>query len=89
MAVCYRFAMRHRVHIVLGGDIVLEVYSRFDLALRHARCVTGVDIVTCEVLDRLPPEIADDIDMEEWNDSDTPVVSVDDFDDSGGGSASS
>lgn len=76
----------------------------YDLAQRHMRCITGVivvpldisslpdalrAIIMAELRDTLPPEIAEDISIDDWNDDDvTPGVvdaelGVDDLDDPG------
>lgn len=80
------------VHVAMGGGIVLAAYRRADLAMMHARCITGAsavpldlngiapDLRACiEVLDRLPPEIAADLDVE-WEDDDVTPEIVDDVD---------
>lgn len=72
--------LQRYVHIVLGGDIVLAAYTRADLAYRHARCVTGADVVGCELRDELVESIAADVEVEWESDDDTPpVVDVDDL----------
>jgi hypothetical protein len=74
---------------VFGGGIVLAVYagSAADSAELHRRCITGATIATVEVIDRVPPEILTDLDVEfaGENDDDTPVqprtLTVDEIDD--------
>lgn len=76
----------------MGAGIVFGVYWRPDLAFQHSRCITGttvavVDlddvpaalqaIITMEILDELPPEIMDDLQIEwEHDDSITPVMEI-------------
>lgn len=73
---------RRVVHVVLGDDIVLDAYWRADVAIRHARCITGADVVSLEVRDEIPPEIRADIEFEWESDEETPrVVDIDDIDD--------
>lgn len=74
------------IHIVIGGGIVLGAYrpGSADSAELHKRCITGASIVSCELRERVPQEILDDLHAE-WegtDDDDTPVtmVSVDDVD---------
>lgn len=78
------------LHVVMGGGIVLATYRRSDLAHQHARCITGatvaslerekipLDLIDCiQVLDRLPPEIVEDVNTEwEGDDEVTPEVTV-------------
>jgi hypothetical protein len=79
----------------MGGGIVLGAYWRPDLAYRHARCVTGANVVSLdldairpdlrsciEVLDALPPEIDADINVDWEQDDDlTPEVVAVEVDD--------
>jgi hypothetical protein len=61
------------IHIVIGGGVVFNAYTRADLAYRHAMCVKGCDVVACQLLDELPPEIRTDLQVEWEGDDDTPV----------------
>lgn len=47
-----------------------------ELLNRHARCVTGADVVPCELLEQVPAEVRDDINSDFAYDDeyDTPVV---------------
>jgi hypothetical protein len=75
-------------HTVMGGGIVFATYRRIDLAIAHARCLTGTDVVTVdldtvapeiraciEILDALPPEIREDMQTDwEQDDDVTPPI---------------
>jgi hypothetical protein len=80
------------VHVVMGGGIVVAAYRRPDLAMAHARCVTGATVcsfdtrkiaaelralLAMEVLEHLPASIKVDIEVEWEHDNDTPVVAMD------------
>ena len=77
------------VHIVFGGGIVLAAYRGHcaDSAELHRRCITGATVATAEVLDRVPPEVLTDLNVEfdSEGDDDTPVtartLTVEDLDD--------
>ena len=44
--------MNIKVHIVLSrGPILHGAYTRSDLAFRHAGCISGADVVACEMRD--------------------------------------
>ena len=79
------------VHVVMGGGLVLAAYRRPDLAMAHARCVTGTTVtsfdtrsipgalralIANEVLEQLPIAIKIDIEVEWEHDDDTPVVAM-------------
>lgn len=64
-----------RIHVVIGGGMVLGAYRQADSAELHRRCVTGATVVACDLLDAVPQEILDDVRVE-WDadlDDDTPV----------------
>lgn len=65
------------IHVVLGESIVLGAYTRADIAYRHARCITGADVVSCELREALPPEILADIELEWEDDEMTPEIVAD------------
>jgi hypothetical protein len=79
------------VHIVHGGGIVLAAYKgeAADSAEMHRRCVTGATVISVELLDRVPPEILSDLEIEfaGEDEDDTPVtartLTVEDLDDAG------
>lgn len=70
--------------VIAPGPFVLGAYTREDSAHLHARCVTGAVVVSCELLESVPPEIRADIQVDEqggrggmssveWDDIDTPI----------------
>lgn len=53
-----------------------------ELAGQHSRCLLGTTVVACDLLDTLPAEIREDINVE-WDASDeddTPVITLDEID---------
>lgn len=75
------------VFVVMGGGIVFGAYRRSDLAMRHARCITGTSAVPLdlnsisselrdciEILTKLPPEIERDMEIEWESDDETPPI---------------
>ncbi len=71
------------IFIVLAGGLILDAYTNRDSAELHRKCVTGADVVSCELRDQVPDEIREDLSVE-WNaeeSDDTPVMDVDDLDD--------
>ena len=79
--------MSKTIHIVIGSGIVLGAYTRADSAFLHARCVTGADVVACELMDSVSPSVRADLEADEdWEDAgDTPVVDVEDMPDAESG----
>ncbi len=73
-----------RIYVVVSPGMVHVAYRSSLMADSHARCVTGAIALPCEVLDRIPPEIRFDIEVDEvgaigsdeeneWDSTDTPV----------------
>lgn len=70
-------SQKRYIHIVMSKDFVFAAYTRSDLAYAHARTITGLDVVSCELSDQLPEEVREDIYIDEFSeDGDTPVVEV-------------
>ena len=69
--------MSDRVYLVMGAGLIVAAYRGArgpELAGRHSRCITGTTVVPCDLLDELPEEIREDINVETWTeDEDTPV----------------
>lgn len=81
------------MHVVIGNGIVFAAYRKSDRAFRHARCLTGTNVITFDLntiaehmrplveaamLVELPPEIQADENTEWEHDDDiTPAVVVD------------
>lgn len=66
------------VYIVIAGGIILDSYTRGDIAAIHRRSVTGADVVPCELHQGLTAAVRADV-LEEWDsfdDDDTPVLDV-------------
>lgn len=74
----------------MGGSIVLGTYRRVDLALLHAKCITGTSVASLDldqmnpdlrrcvqILDELPPEIRADLEIE-WEGGEADTTPVDD-----------
>lgn len=72
-----------RIYVVIAPDpLVLGAYTLEDSGHLHARCVTGAVSVPCELLDSVPATVREDMASDDWDEGeDTPVVSVEDFDD--------
>lgn len=64
------------VHLVVSPGMVHAVYRRRVSAETHARCITGAEPVSMMIRDQVPPEIVDDIQSDDWEDEDTPVVDM-------------
>lgn len=65
--------------VVPTGTVVLGAYTRADAADVHARCATGMTAMACEVLDRVPAHVRDDL-FNEWDDEeDTPIMDTTPF----------
>lgn len=69
------------VYVIMDTGSVLAAYM--DIIDAHAACLyDGMAVVSCELLEQLPPSITADIEMEEWSDDGaTPVVEVSELDD--------
>ncbi len=75
--------MPEEIYIVITPGLLHAAYRRPEQAGMHSRCILGATVVTCEILDDLPPEIREDLRTEFDSDEeqDTPVIQVDELDD--------
>lgn len=64
------------VSIVIGGSIIVAAYWRPEQADIHARTVTGAQVKTLEILDRVPDSVLEDMETDYDDGGDTPVIGV-------------
>lgn len=65
------------VYLVVGSGVILAAYRRRETADIHSRCLTGATVTALRVDDQVPPEILEDLEIEDdWEGGDTPVVDV-------------
>ena len=71
--------MKRFVHIVWAPNVgPIVAYTKPDAAHAHACTMSGVDVTTVELSERLPEVVLDDLSVEWEGDDDTPqVVDVD------------
>lgn len=68
------------LHIVFAPNVTLPQacvagYFNPELAHAHARTMLGVEVIACEVRDRLPEVVREDLQAEaEWEEDQTPRV---------------
>ncbi len=69
------------IHIVIASGIVFGVYTRASQAHSHAMTILGATVVCCELLERLPESVLDDLIIEDSYEDETVeiVVSFDDL----------
>lgn len=70
------------IHVVIAGGILFAAYHDARIANAHALTISGAVVVAIELLDRLPPEVRDDISHDFWDEEqETPVIGVEELDD--------
>lgn len=60
--------------VLIPNGMIMAAYIHEHHADMHARTVLGARVASLSVLNRLPPEVSDDIASDDWDNGDTPVV---------------
>lgn len=58
---------------------IIAAYAELQHAETHARTISGVVVESIEVSTKMPISVLDDINSDDWEDADTPVIATSDI----------